>query len=129
MDYALKGSRAVDIFFYILTGVAVLTLLFIGTGEFLLEKKKFVWYHYIPQAVINAALGLAGPSTLFFMLEHADENKSWVLGILYLCGVLLNNLLFFAAFFRKPHFNVKFYWTTAIFFLCVVSFWGFEWMM
>ena len=43
MDYALKGSRAVDIFFYILTGVAVLTLLFIGTGEFLLEKKKFVW--------------------------------------------------------------------------------------
>ena len=91
-----------DIFFYLLTGMAVLTALFVGTGEFVFEKKKFKWYFYIPQAVINVALGIAAPYVILFMF------------------------LFFFLFFRKEHFSAKFYFTLAILCLFGVSFWVFE---
>ncbi len=115
-----------DIFFYILTGVAVLTVLFVGTSEFFFEKKLFKWYFYIPQAVINTALGIAAPYVLIFMFENAGDAKGGVLAIIYLCGVILNNLVFFLLFFRKEHFSTKFYFTAAIFCLFVISFWVFE---
>ena len=115
-----------DIFFYILTGVAVLSILFVGTSEFYFEKKRFKWYFYIPQAVINIALGMAAPYVLIFMFENPGEAKGGVLAIIYLCGVILNNLIFFLAFFRKKDFSVKFYFTAAIFCLFVISFWVFE---
>lgn len=106
--------------------MAVLTILFAGTSEFFFEKKKFRWYFYIPQAVINTALGIAGPYVLIFMFENAGEAKGIVLAIIYLCGVVLNNLIFFLVFFRREHFSIKFYFTLSIFCLFVVSFWVFE---
>lgn len=115
-----------DIFFYILTGVAVLSILFVGTSEFYFEKKRFKWYFYIPQAVINIALGIVAPYVLIFMFENPGEAKGGVLAIIYLCGVILNNMIFFLAFFRKKDFSVKFYFTAAIFCLFVISFWVFE---
>jgi len=115
-----------DIFFYLLTGMAVLTALFVGTSEFVFEKKKFKWYFYIPQAVINVALGIAAPYVILFMFENPGEAKGGVLAIIYLCGVLLNNLLFFFLFFKKENFSAKFYFTLAILCLFGVSFWVFE---
>lgn len=110
-----------------MTGVALLTLMIVGVNEFVFDKKKFKWYHYIPQAVINTALGILSPQVLIYMLENAEYNRSWLLGILYLCGVLLNNIVFFVIFFRQKHFSGRFYWTIAITCLCVVSFWTLEW--
>ena len=115
-----------DIFFYILTGVAVLSILFVGTSEFYFEKKKFKWYFYIPQAVINIGLGIAAPYLLIFMFENAGEARGGVLAIIYLFGIILNNLVFFLILFRKEHFSTKFYFTSAVFFLFVISFWVFE---
>ena len=110
-----------------MTLVAGLTLMITGISEFVFEKKKWKWYHYIPQAAINTVLGIVSPRVLIYMLENADQNKSWVLGILYLCGILLNNIVFFVIFVRNEHFSGKFYWTVAITCLCVMSFWMMEW--
>ena len=115
-----------EIFFYILTGVALLTVLFVGTSEFVFEGKKFRWYHYVPSAVINTVLGILGPYLLIFMFENAGEARGGVLAIIYLFGIILNNLVFFLIFFRKEHFSTKFYFTSAIFCLFVISFWIFE---
>ena len=106
--------------------MAVLTVLFVGTSEFFFDGKKFKWYFYIPQAIINTALGIAAPYVLLFMFENAGEAKGGVLAIIYLCGVAANNLIFFFLFFRKEDFSIKFYFTLAIFCLFVVSFWIFE---
>ncbi len=115
-----------EIFFYILTGVAVLTVLFVGTSEFVFDGKRFKWYYYIPQSVINTVLGILGPYVLIFMLENAGEARGGVLGIIYLSGMILNNLVFFLIFFRKENFSPKFYFTCAIFCIFVISFWVFE---
>ena len=115
-----------EIFFYILTGVALLTVFFVGTSEFVFEGKKFKWYYYTPPAVINTVLGILGPYLLIFMLENAGEAKGGVLGIIYLSGIILNNLVFFLIFFRKENFSPKFYFTSAIFCLFVISFWVFD---
>ncbi len=115
-----------EIFFYILTGVAALTVLFVGASEFVFEGMKFKWYHYIPQSVINTVLGILGPYVLIFMLENAGEARGGVLGIIYIFGIILNNLIFFLIFFRSENFSSKFYFTSAIFCLFVISFWVFE---
>ena len=111
-----------EIFFYILMCISLLTLFFVGISEFLFEGKKFKWYYYTPQAVINTALGILGPYVLLFMLENAGEARGGVLGIIYLFGIILNNLVFFLIFFRKENFSLKFYFTCAIFCLLVISF-------
>ena len=96
-----------EIFFYILTGVAALTVLFVGASEFVFEGMKFKWYHYIPQSVINTVLGILGPYVLIFMLENAGEARGGVLGIIYIFGIILNNLIFFLIFFRSQLRNMR----------------------
>ena len=114
------------IFFYALTAVGVLTTVVVFFNDIHFDEKKFVWYHYIPCAVINVILGTLSPlvwSAFWVSLVGGAEVWIVLLMIGWAAAILANNLIFFIIFFRKDDFGRMFYMCLSLTSLFVISYW------
>lgn len=114
------------IFFYVLTAVGLMTTVAVYFYDIHFDEKKFVWYHYIPCAVINTALGTVFPlvvSALFVSL--VGETPVWIVLMItgWFLALFANNIVFFVVFFRKKDFSRLFYLCLSLTSLFIFSYW------
>lgn len=116
----------IHVFFWIMTGVSILSTVTVFLTDILWEQRRFVWYHYVPCAVVNAVLGTLSPLLLerwFLMLPYGADAPTVLLIIGYFLLLVGNNAGFYIAFFRKESFARLFYLSASMTALFVVSYW------
>lgn len=119
-------DNIINIFFYVLTGVGVLTTVVVFFNDIRFDEKKFVWYYYVPCAVINIVLGALSPlvfsAWLMYMITGSDGIAVfWV--VLWALVVLANNIVYFVVFFKKKNFGKVFYISLSLTSLFIISYW------
>lgn len=115
-----------SVFFYVLTGIGILSSLLCWLSDIRLDGKRFVWYYYLPCSSVNTLLGTLSPHIfVLWICSISGKGNVWAgLGVLlYGIAILGNNLIFFFLFFRKEHFSRSFYWSLGMTGLFVLSYW------
>lgn len=117
----------INLIFYIATGTSVLACIFIWLGEIKLSGNCFIWYYYIPSAVVNAALGAAAPYLYLNGLLNISIGEASLLYIflivLHIAFLIGSNITFLLLFRDKDAFNSTFFWCLSMSALFVVPFW------
>ncbi len=119
-------ENIINIFFYVLTAVGILTTVVVYFNDIRFDEKKFVWYYYIPCAVINTALGTLSPlvfSALITSLVLGGNDGNVALAVGWAAAVLANNIVFFAVFFKKKNFGRMFFVCLSLTSLFIFSYW------
>lgn len=119
-------EQLLNLIFYIATGLSVLTIVCIWLGEVKLNGRRFIWYFYIPHALINTVLGVFAPTVLWRgVLDLAIGGGFlpvlWI--ILWTAALIGNNLVFILLFHHKDDFSATLYWCTGLTGLFILSFW------
>lgn len=116
-----------NLIFYIATGLSVLTIVCVWLGEVRLNNRRFVWYFYIPHALINTVLGVLAPTVLWNGILSLVLGSAgfwpviWI--ILWAAGLVANNLVFILLFHNNDDFSPSLYWCTGLTGLFILSFW------
>ena len=114
-----------DIIMYILFFAGLIMSLSAWLSDIRFGNKGFVWYYYIPAAVLSLAFGLAAPHIFVWWLYEISVGSSamgWVIIICFPLLVLGSLLGLFFAFFRKEKFSSLFFWSLALTCLFGLSF-------
>ena len=102
-----------DIIMYILFAAGIVMTFSAWLSDIKLGEKNFVWYYYIPAAVLALALGLLAPHLFVLWLYEISAGSvvlSWVIVIGYPLVITGTVLTFYFIHFRKEHFSRLFYW-------------------
>lgn len=114
-----------DIIMYILFAAGIVMTFSAWLSDIKLGEKKFVWYYYIPAAVLALGLGLLAPHLFILWLYEISVGSaaiSWVIVIGYPLAIIGTLLAFYFIHFRKEHFSRLFYWGLVLTCLLGLSF-------
>lgn len=120
-------EEIINLIFYIATGISVLACIFIWLGEIKLSEHRFIWYYYIPSAVINAGLGGIAPylylnGLLSISIGEAVSVYIFFI-ILHIVALIGSNITFMLLFRDKDNFSSSFYWCLSMTALFIIPYW------
>ena len=102
-----------DIIMYILFAAGIVMTFSAWLSDIRLGDKKFLWYYYLPAAVLSYGFGLLAPHVFVLWLYEITVGSAAMAGLiiigypLVIAGAALS---FYFIFFRKVHFSRLFYW-------------------
>ena len=120
-------EQFLNIIMYILTGAGILMTICFYFSDIHLDDKRFVWYYYIPAAVINLVIGMAAPGVLVLCLFlSAAADAGWA-AILIAAAFLLcaagNHIAHWIILRKKDDFSGYFFACICMVSLIVIPYW------
>ena len=120
-------EQFLNIIMYIMTAAGVLMTVCFFFSDIHFDDKRFVWYFYIPAAVINVILGTAAPGLLalcLFLTAAAEAGWAAILiAAAFLLCVAGNHIVHWIILHNNDDFSVPFFASLSMVSFFVIPYW------